>query len=117
MIIAYGTLMTGECSHGLCRNAVDIRPCTVHGTLYDTGWGFPAFVPGETGVVHAELVEIPAADWPDMDRLEGYPVLYGRQIVSATPADGGTVDAWVYVMNDLPKQAKVIPGSDWKKRK
>ena len=115
-IIAYGTLMTGERNHRFCRNAVGIRPVTITGTLYDTGWGFPAFVPGETGAVRAELIEIPIADWPDMDRLEGYPRLYDRQLIPATLEDGNTVEAWVYVMNNIPEQAKVIAGGDWKAR-
>ena len=115
-IIAYGTLMTGERNHRFCRNAVSIRPVTITGTLYDTGWGFPAFVPGETGTVKAELIEIPIADWPDMDRLEGYPRLYDRQLIPATLEDGDTVEAWVYVMNELPQQAKGIVSGDWKRR-
>jgi len=68
-VICYGTLMTGECNHGFCRNAVSIEPCIVTGTLYDTGWGFPAFVPGGITEVKAELVEIPIEDWPAMDRV------------------------------------------------
>ena len=115
-IIAYGTLMTGERNHRFCRNALSIRPCTIRGVLYDTGWGFPAFEPGETGTVRAELIEIPAADRPAMDRLEGYPELYDRRLIPAALADGNTVTAWIYVMNDLPKQAKIIPGGDWKNR-
>ena len=115
-IIAYGTLMTGERNHCFCRNAVSIHPVTIRGTLYDTGWGFPAFVPGETGKVKAELIEIPFADWPAMDRLEGYPRLYDRQLIPATLEDGSTVDAWVYVMNNIPEQAKVIACGDWKSR-
>ena len=55
-IISYGGLMTGDSNHRYCRNAVYIQPCTITGTLYDTGWGFPAFVPGETGTVKAELI-------------------------------------------------------------
>lgn len=115
-IITYGTLMTGERNHRYCRNAVGIRPCTITGTLYDTGWGFPAFVPGGTGTVKAELVEIPRADWPAMDRLEGYPRLYDRKLIPATLEDGSTVTAWVYVMNNLPQQAEIIAGGDWKNR-
>jgi len=115
-IIVYGTLMTGERNHRFCRNAVSIRPCTIQGTLYDTCWGFPAFVPGENGTVKAELIELPIADWPAMDQLEGYPRLYDRRQVPATLADGGTVEAWVYIMNELPQQAKVIATGDWKSR-
>ena len=29
---------------------------------------------------------------------------------------GGTVEAWVYVMNNIPPQAKVIASGDWKNR-
>ena len=115
-IIVYGTLMTGERNHRFCRNAVSIRPCTIQGTLYDTGWGFPAFVPGDTGTVKAELIELPIADWPAMDQLEGYPRLYDRLLIPATLAEGGTVEAWVYVMNNIPPQAKVIASGDWKSR-
>ena len=115
-IIAYGTLMTGERNHRFCRNASSIRPCTIRGVLYDTGWGFPAFEPGETGTVRAELIEIPAADLPAVDLLEGCPDLYGRRLIPATLEDGSMVSAWVYVMDELPKGAEVIPSGDWKNR-
>ena len=115
-IIAYGTLMTGERNHRYCRNAVSIQPCTIKGTIYDTGWQFPAFRPEGDTTVHAELIEIPITDWSAMDRLEGYPRLYDRMLVPATLADGSTVEAWVYVMNTIPAQARVIPSGDWKNR-
>ena len=116
-IITYGTLMTGEGNHHYCRNAVSIQPCTITGTIYDTGWGFPAFRPEGSTTVHAELIEIPIADWPAMDRLEGYPRLYDRMLVPATLADGSKVEAWGYVMNTIPAQAQVIASGDWKNRK
>ena len=62
-IIAYGTLMTGERNHCFCRNAVSIRPCVVTGTLYDTGYGFPAYQPTGTTQINAELMEIPMRIW------------------------------------------------------
>ena len=113
-LIVYGTLMSGERNHRFCRNAVSITPCTVTGTLYDTGYGFPAFMPEGDGVVKAELIEIPLADWADVDRLEGYPRLYDRQLLQATLADGGEATGWVYIMTELPEQAKVIESGNWK---
>ena len=113
-LIVYGTLMSGERNHRFCRNAVSVTPCTVTGTLYDTGYGFPAFMPEGDGVVKAELIEIPLADWADVDRLEGYPRLYDRQLLQATLADGSEATGWVYVMTELPEQAKVIESGDWK---
>ena len=85
-IIVYGTLMTGERNHRYCRNAISIQPCTITGTIYDTGWGFPAFSPEGDTAVHAELIEIPIADWPAMDRLEGYPPVLRPD---AGPGDAG----------------------------
>ena len=113
-LIVYGTLMSGERNHRFCRNAVSVTSCTVTGTLYDTGYGFPAFVPEGNTIVKAELIEIPLADWADVDRLEGYPRLYDRQLLQATLADGSEATGWVYIMTELPEQAKVIESGDWK---
>ena len=51
-----------------------------------------------------------------MDRLKGSPRLYDRQLIPATLEDGSTVEAWVYVMNNIPEQAKVIDSGDWKRQ-
>ncbi len=116
-LITYGTLMTGECNHRFCANAVNITPCTIKGTLYDTGWGFPAFEQTGDTVVHAELIEIPFKDWKHVDMLEGYPRLYDRKLIQVTLADDSEDTGWVYIMNKLPASAKVIPSGDWKKRR
>ena len=113
-LIVYGTLMSGERNHHFCRNAISITPFAVTSTLYDTGYGFPAFVPDGDGVVQAELIEIPIVDWADVDRLEGYPRLYDRQLLQATLVDGGEATGWVYIMNSLPEGAKVIESGNWK---
>ena len=115
-LIAYGTLMSGERNHRFCENAVSIKPCMIKGTLYDTGYGFPAFVTEGVTEVSAELIEIPISAWADVDRLEGYPRLYDRRLYPTTLADGTKTQAWVYVMNELPSQAEIIPGGDWKNR-
>ena len=113
---AYGTLRSGERNERFCRNAVSRRIATISGTLYDTGWGFPAFVPKGKTKVAVELIEIPIRDWADVDRLEGYPRLYDRILTDFCLPDGSTVQAWIYTMNHLPEQAKVIPSGDWKAR-
>ena len=113
-LIVYGTLMSGERNHRFCRNAVNITPCTVTGTLYDTGYGFPAFVPEGENMVAAELIEIPFEDWEAVDRLEGYPRLYDRLMFPAKLADGTDTTGWVYVMHNLPEMAQVIESDSWK---
>ena len=113
-LIVYGTLMSGERNHRFCRNAVSITPCTVTGTLYDTGYGFLAFVPEGDSVVKAELIEIPIEDWAAVDRLEGYPRLNNRQLYLAKLADGTEFSGWVYVMHNLPEMAQIIESGSWK---
>ena len=115
-LIVYGTLMTGERNHRFCENSVSITPCIVKGTLYDTGYGFPAFVPEGATEVKAELIEIPISAWADVDRLEGYPRMYDRRLYPATLADGTKTKAWIYVMNRLPPQYTMIEYGDWKNR-
>ena len=116
-LIVYGTLMSGERNHRFCRNAVSITPCTVTGTLHDTGCGFPAFIPEGNTVVNAELIEIPIADWAAVDRLEGYPRLYDRQLFPCTLLDGTTDIGWIYIMNNLPPMATTIKSGDWKEHR
>ena len=116
-LIVYGTLMSGESNHRFCRNAVSITPCTVTGTLYDTGYGFPAFVPEGENTVAAELIEIPFEDWEAVDRLEGYPRLYDRLMFPAKIADGTDTTGWVYVMHNLPEMAQVIESGNWKEHR
>lgn len=48
--------------------------------------------------------------------LEGYPRMYDRKLMDFPLPDGTTVQAWIYIMNELPHQAKVIQSEDWKKR-
>lgn len=115
-VIVYGTLLTGERNAHHCRNALNVQPCRIVGTLYDTRNGYPAFVPDEFGgAVQAELVELPAEDLARLDWLEGYPSYYDRKKVEAYLPDGSIETGWVYVLNELPVLASVILYGDWKK--
>lgn len=115
-LITYGTLMRGECNHRLVQFASTVKPCVITGTLYDTGFGFPAFTQDGDTPVKAEFIRIPRSKWGAVDRLEGYPDLYTRKFIVAKLADGSTVGGWVYIMNALPPHAKVIKSGDWKAR-
>mgnify|MGYP002772609089 FL=1 len=115
-IAAYGTLRSGERNARFCKRAVSRREAAAVGTLYDTTYGFPAFVPEGNTLVTVELIEIPISDWVDVDRLEVYPRLYDRKLLDFELPDGEIIPAWIYIMNELPSQAKVIPSGDWKNR-
>jgi len=112
-VAVYGTLMTGERNYRWGAGAVRRTPCRIYGTIFDTGYGYPAFVPKIGGTVSAELLEVTPEVLAQMDVLEGYPNLYRQELVLAeTPA--GMTDALVYVMNDLPKNAVPIPSGNWR---
>ena len=114
-VAVYGTLMAGERNERWAADALDRRPCVLRGTLYDTGWGYPAFVPNMDGSeVKAELLTVTADTLARMDVLEGYPRLYRRETVLAVLGNGGIEVAMVYVMNKLPRGAMVIAAGDWR---
>ena len=99
LIAAYGTLRSGERNERFCRNAISRRSATISGTLYDTGWGFPAFVPKGKMKVSVELIEIPIRDWADVDRLEGYPRLYDRVLTDFRLPDGSDAAGLIFVFS------------------
>ena len=117
-VAVYGTLMEGERNAYWAEDALDRTPCWLSGRLYDTGWGFPAFVPdAEGGPVRAELLTVCEETLARMDRLEGFPRLYRRDGVTVTLDDGNRVDAMVYVMNSLPSRARALPSGDWREHR
>jgi gamma-glutamylcyclotransferase (GGCT)/AIG2-like uncharacterized protein YtfP len=114
-VAVYGTLMAGERNACWARGAKGRVPCVIRGTLYSTGYGYPAFVPDADGQeVKAELLTVDAKVLSNMDVLEGCPRHYRREEVEATLEDGSKVAAMVYVMNTLPPHAAVIRSGDWR---
>ena len=114
-VAVYGTLLAGERNAGCAHGALERVPCVIRGSLYDTGYGFPAFEPEEDGQeVKAEVLTVDAKVLERMDGLEGYPRFYRREEVGAVLEDGTPVRAMVYVMNHLPEKATVIESGDWR---
>ena len=111
-VFVYGTLLTGECNARRAGRARRQKAWTL-GTIYDTGYRFPAFVKrGRTRIV-GELLTVDDEGFRSMDWLEGYPRLYRREQIRVHLVGGGQVLAWVYIMNNLPKKATVIESGDW----
>lgn len=114
-VFVYGTLLTGECNARWARGARR-TPAWTRGTIYDTGFGFPAFTrEGDTRIV-GELLACDDGQFESMDRLEGCPRLYRRERIEVFTESGGRVAAWVYIMNSLPADAKVIECGSWRGR-
>ena len=116
-VVVYGTLMAGERNERWASDALDRRPCVLRGTLHDTGWGYPAFVPdADGGDVKAELLTVTADILARMDMLEGYPRLYRRETVQVVLEDGSVEAAMVYVLNKLPRGIVLISSGDGRKK-
>ena len=113
-VFVYGTLLAGQCNAHRALGARRV-PAYARGTIYDTGWGYPAFVrKGKTRVM-GELLLVDDEGFKSMDRLEGYPRLYRREEIMVMTG-AGRRKAWVYIMNRLPERAKVIESGDWRNR-
>lgn len=115
-VAVYGTLLTGERNCAIGADALDRVPCRLRGTLYDHRYGLPAFVPNGRGAfaVVGEVLAVTPEVFARLDRLEGYPNLYGRQRVHVLLEDSSRIEAWVYVMRCLPDNASVIECGDWR---
>ncbi len=112
-VFVYGTLLSNECN---CNRAPRARRqnAWARGTLYDPGYGFPAFVNAGSTRVVGEVLTVDDDAFRSMDRLEGYPNFYRREQIQVNLVGGGRVLAWVYILNRLPEDATVIEGGDWR---
>ena len=114
-VAVYGTLLAGERNAHWAAGALARVPATIRGTLYDTGFGYPTFVPRADGpAIAAEVLTVTEEGLARMDILEGYPTLYHRMQIKATLADGTATDALVYVMTRLPPGIRPIHENDWR---
>lgn len=112
-IFVYGTLMSGfDNWDSLMRTADLIGPArTVPAfTMYSTTSSFPMVMRGGTTAILGELYEVGIETLERLDRLEGHPHWYRRELVQL--ADG--TNASMYLIQEKPSWPIVIDG-DWKK--
>lgn len=113
-VFVYGTLLAGERNAHRALGARRVNAVAV-GTLYDTGYGFPAFTRTGGTTVYGEMLTTDDEGLRSMDRLEGHPRFYRREVIDVL-ANGMPARAWVYIMNTLPETAKVIATGNWRTR-
>lgn len=118
LVAVYGTLLKGEGNEHVPGRVLSRRRGTVAGSLFDTGYGFPTFLPSPRKArVEVEVIEVPPVVLlRDLDRLEGYPNLYNRVPITVDLDDGTQVTAWIYTMPILPRSATLIPSGSWRRR-
>jgi len=105
LVFVYGTLKRGEQNHHWLEGASWQGEAELNGVLLHDLGPFPMAVIGE-GLVRGEVYAIDAAALVRLDRLEGFPRLYDRQLLSLS--DGR--QAWVYL--GRPRQVRHAPQVD-----
>lgn len=63
------------------------------------GNGVLTIKPKKGAVVHGALWEVTRECWRSLDRYEGYPSLYRREVLDVHTESGEVVQAVVYIMN------------------
>ncbi len=111
-VFTYGTLMRGEANHRLLRGSLFVGVAkTVRGFgLFDHGH-FPAMVRMGDGVVAGEVFEITDETLRALDRLEGYPTLYGRELIDLD--DGSQAIAYLQAGEQVHGRSRIDCG-DWR---
>ena len=110
LVFVYGTLRRNEVNHYLLAEA-RYRGTSVtapHYTLVDLG-SYPGVVKNGGTRIEGEVYEVTAQQMADLDRLEGYPHAYGREVI-ATPWG----KAWIYLYRGSLKDKAIIPSGIWR---
>lgn len=112
-IFVYGTLKKGYRNHAyFCQNVTNIIPCTIKGTMYDTGYGYPAIQLKGDYTIYGELITVPKDDLIHFDYLQGHPNFYQRQLIDVNI--GNVIHkAYVYTMQKLPDNAVLMKDGNW----
>ncbi len=100
-VFVYGTLKQGGMYHAYLKGAKLIeKDALASGTLYDTGFGYPAMTAGEDGTVAGEVYEVPDELWAGLDEVEdctGSPDDLYEKITAEVKSPSGSHQAVIYV--------------------
>ena len=102
LVFVYGTLKRGHRNHHWLADAIELGAAELPGALLHDLGPFPMAIAGD-GRVMGELYAVTKPCLERLDRLEGYPRLYGRHRMALM--DGRT--AWVYL--GRPRQVRHVP--------
>lgn len=120
-VFVYGTLLSGQSRAWLLPEDAVRHPAVAKGRLVNCG-AYPGYVPGPTGNVRGELVEIAEIERviEVLDRVEGHDPnrtapqnLFQRRLITLAAADGTRVRAWTYIRASQTEHLPVIQSGDW----
>lgn len=109
-VFVYGTLRRNEVNHHLLEEARYCGICTTppHYKMVNLG-SYPGVVKRGGTCIEGEVYEVNAKQMADLDRLEGYPHTFGREVIT-TPWGM----AWIYLYRGSLKDKAVIPSGVWR---
>jgi gamma-glutamylcyclotransferase (GGCT)/AIG2-like uncharacterized protein YtfP len=126
-LFVYGTLRKAL-THGkfaiLSQGARYLGPARAQGRMYDLG-AYPGIVVSNHSEDHVlgELYSLDPAQaaktWRALDEYEGCaesdpePHEYDRKQIRVVGDDGREMNAWAYVLRNVPETAVLIPGGDY----
>lgn len=99
-VFVYGSLRRGLGNHGLLTHvgAEFVGTARIDGRLVNLG-SFPGlYTTGQLARVVGEIYLVNAKGLAELDRLEGHPILYRRETMTALLDDGTETDVAVYVL-------------------
>lgn len=114
VLFVYGTLLSGEPSHGLLDGARALGPATTPPAfdLFDLG-PYPALVAGGTTAVVGELYEVMAPMLAAIDVHEEVPILYKRVRIALD--DGREAETYTLDAAQARGRRRIRSG-DWRGR-
>lgn len=112
-VFVYGSLMQGYGNHGLLTESSTTfkgRASVEEFALHSLG-SFPAAVPcaGNGSVIHGEVYLVSDSTLARLDRLEGHPTFYERQVVTLQGLD---TEVFMYVYQGEPNA--LCTSGDWR---
>lgn len=102
-LFVYGTLKEGYHNHHFLGDSKKIANYQLEGFRLIDLEAFPGMVPGK-GYVMGELYEVNEDLLPELDRLEGVPYLYTREV-------SGNV--WYYQYASIYKKHQIMDKDSW----
>ncbi len=127
LLFVYGTLRKdpeNEMYHLLARYSTYVGEGRIQGELYDLG-AYPGVflmdgcLDTVLGEVYALNSQNASRTWQALDNYEGCgpghpePAEYRRQQVHILLDDGNELNAWAYILTNLPHAAARVPGGDY----
>lgn len=112
IVAVYGSLKRGFYNHRIIESGSFLAEGVVTGfDMFNMGM-YPMVIPGKRKI-QVELFEVDVPTFARLDRLEGFPTFYGRQVVTAQTSYC-PVEAWLYVgTKDKVQRCKRVLDGNW----